>query len=269
MTRTDWTADDERPERHEDTMKKDTLYVLGLDVSPTQGAAVRIPVYLGDIDPIGSITTPMAWAITGRAGIAKKSRRGTGVAAMFRSVPSNPKANPLQIRLARIDVWRQLLQGTKVPEGPLAHYDLASLEGYAYNADNRAHTTGEGGGIVRYALHNRGIPIREYQPTSSKLFWAGKGNATKEEVIRQIERRYPDVVAEYRQFDTSNYHETFFGLCEAFGYAVIGATELLLRRGQIHVRDLREEGRVRVFNRVAKPYSTNLLDAPLCEGRAR
>lgn len=58
------------------------------------------------------------------------------------------------------------------------------VEGYSFGSKNsQAHATGELGGVIRVALHERGIPYVEVPPTCLKKFATGKGNASKNEVI--------------------------------------------------------------------------------------
>lgn len=58
--------------------------------------------------------------------------------------------------------------------------NLVVIEDYAYSrAAAHSHELGELGGVVRVALHERGIPFVCVGPSSLKKFATGKGNADK------------------------------------------------------------------------------------------
>lgn len=61
---------------------------------------------------------------------------------------------------------------------------LVSLEGYAYGARGRAvYNIGELGGIIRWILWTRQVPLIEVPPAVLKKFATGRGNAPKEDVV--------------------------------------------------------------------------------------
>ncbi|MGK7312551.1 MAG: crossover junction endodeoxyribonuclease RuvC [Candidatus Longimicrobiales bacterium M2_2A_002] len=67
--------------------------------------------------------------------------------------------------------------------------ELVVLEGYAYARGNRAHQIGELGGVIRLALHDRGVPYVEIPPSTLKKLATGKGNAGKERVLVEAVKR--------------------------------------------------------------------------------
>lgn len=71
--------------------------------------------------------------------------------------------------------------------------DLAVIEGYAFGARGRAvFQIGELGGVVRLACHQAGVPFQEVAPASLKLFAAGRGNASKDEMVAAARTRGGD-----------------------------------------------------------------------------
>jgi Holliday junction resolvasome RuvABC endonuclease subunit len=67
---------------------------------------------------------------------------------------------------------------------------IVIVEGYSFGSRNsQAHATGELGGVIRVALHERSIPYVEVPPTCRAKFATGKGNAGKNEVISSVSAR--------------------------------------------------------------------------------
>ncbi len=86
---------------------------------------------------------------------------------------------------------------------------LAALEGYAYDVGaGRVFELGEVGGLVKLFLHDRGIPFVVVPPASLKLFVAGIGSATKEQVQKAVLSKWG---AALEQNDE----------CDAFGLAQV------------------------------------------------
>lgn len=68
--------------------------------------------------------------------------------------------------------------------------DLAVIEGYSFNSrSSQAHALGELGGVVRVALHERGIAYVDVPPAIVKKYATGKGNAGKELVLVEAVKR--------------------------------------------------------------------------------
>ena len=70
----------------------------------------------------------------------------------------------------------------------LARYDIDRvwLEDYAYAATGRVFNIGENTGILKFKLLQKGIPVSIVAPTEVKKSTIGKGNASKEEVIKEF-----------------------------------------------------------------------------------
>jgi crossover junction endodeoxyribonuclease RuvC len=68
--------------------------------------------------------------------------------------------------------------------------DLVVIEGYAFASRNsQAHALGEAGGVVRLELHRLSVPVVEVPPKVLKVYAAGVGNASKEQVLVQAVKR--------------------------------------------------------------------------------
>jgi hypothetical protein len=61
------------------------------------------------------------------------------------------------------------------------------LEGYAYGASGRAiFQIAENCGLLKYKLYQQGKPIEVISPTAVKKFATGKGNASKEMMVKSF-----------------------------------------------------------------------------------
>jgi crossover junction endodeoxyribonuclease RuvC len=67
--------------------------------------------------------------------------------------------------------------------------DLVAVEGYSFGSQGRQHATGELGGLVRWALWRKRVPVVEIPPKSLKTYAAGNGNANKERMLAEAIRR--------------------------------------------------------------------------------
>lgn len=67
---------------------------------------------------------------------------------------------------------------------------LVAIEGYSFASEaSRAHSLGELGGLIKWNVWARKIPIVIIPPTSLKMFATGKGNAKKDEVFAAAIRK--------------------------------------------------------------------------------
>lgn len=57
-----------------------------------------------------------------------------------------------------------------------------AIEGYAYGAKGKVFHIAENTGVLKYRLHQTGIPLEVIPPSAIKKQSAGKGNANKEEM---------------------------------------------------------------------------------------
>lgn len=69
-------------------------------------------------------------------------------------------------------------------------YIVGALEGYSYGSVNKKYLLGEIGAIVKLALHDRCDVVHVVAPTQVKLFTAGRGSASKETVMKAVERQW-------------------------------------------------------------------------------
>ena len=106
------------------------------------------------------------------------------------------------LRLAYI---RDALRDVVAAQQPL---QSAALEGYSIDSLNRPFDLGEVGGLVRLVLHDAQLPFVVVSPATLKLFVAGRGYATKEQ-MRQATLKLWGV--DFNQDDE----------CDAFGLAQV------------------------------------------------
>lgn len=109
-----------------------------------------------------------------------RSRAGPALGDPWESGVFKPKGRGV-VRLQRI-----LDRVVEVTDGA----DVALIEGYSFGSRGRAtFSLGELGGVLRLALHQRGIPFVEISPASVKMLATGRGNAPKEEVLVEAVKR--------------------------------------------------------------------------------
>jgi len=87
--------------------------------------------------------------------------------------------------------------------------DLAVIEGYGYGNANTLVTLVEIGTIIRYFLKQYQLPYVVVAPTTLKKFVTGKGNATKDQMMLQVYKRWR------YEADTNN-------IADAVGLAMTG-----------------------------------------------
>jgi Holliday junction resolvasome RuvABC endonuclease subunit len=88
--------------------------------------------------------------------------------------------------LARMDVIVRELTDRFV-----AGVDLVALEGIAMAAHDTNRQIAGLNWVVRRELWKRGVPFASVPPMTLKQFIAGKGNASKADVVREVTRRFP------------------------------------------------------------------------------
>ncbi len=87
---------------------------------------------------------------------------------------------------------------------------LVVFEGYGYGAKNsHSHALGELGGVLKLALLDAGLEAAVVPPSVLKKFVTGKGNAPKDQVAKELFKRFG--------VDTLNNNEA-----DAAGLAIIG-----------------------------------------------
>lgn len=68
--------------------------------------------------------------------------------------------------------------------------DVVCLEGYAFAARGRAHSSGELGGVYRLALHKAQIKTWIISPTNLKRFVTEDGHAKKSLIIKSLYKKW-------------------------------------------------------------------------------
>lgn len=106
-----------------------------------------------------------------------------GQVVLSRTIGTTKAAHP--IRPARIDAMRAALL-----EGLACQPELVVLEGYSFASKNGQAFLGEWGGLLRWSIWGEMLPYLEVPPTSLKQYVAGKGNAPKEVMLREVYRRW-------------------------------------------------------------------------------
>lgn len=89
----------------------------------------------------------------------------------------------------------EILERCEVPGGPADEADLIVLEGYSLGttrAASHAHSAGELGGLIRFALWSESYRFAILPPASLKKFATGKGNATKPDMRAERFKRTGD-----------------------------------------------------------------------------
>src|SRR6185312_9318395 len=64
------------------------------------------------------------------------------------------------------------------------------IEGFAFSQPNQAHQLGGIGYLIRFWLWQQGIDWAEIQPNKLKQFVAGRAMAPKEEILKEVYRRF-------------------------------------------------------------------------------
>jgi len=67
---------------------------------------------------------------------------------------------------------------------------LVAIEGYSHGSIAHQHALGEGGGVIKLALKHANAPFIIVAPKQLKKFVTGSGSASKERMIRCINKKY-------------------------------------------------------------------------------
>jgi hypothetical protein len=136
-----------------------------------------------------------------------------------------------------------------------------SLEDYAYAAVGKTFHIGECGGLWKIVCSSQGFRLRLHDPTAPKMFATGRGNASKIEVREGAIEKWRDEYG-FDRFPIGPPSKPEDGVqgdvVDAYVLARMGLTEVWLRDGEVHTRDLPEEER-KIFNRTTKTFPTNIL----------
>jgi Holliday junction resolvasome RuvABC endonuclease subunit len=142
------------------------------------------------------------------------------------------------------------------------------IEDYALDAKHGSHYQGEVGGIARLICWDLGLKMRLHDPISLKMFATHKGTSDKDMVEAAVVKRWlydfdslnqPPSKPTKKNPNPKPNRQTSQDLCDAVALAYLVWTEILLRKGEMKLKDMHEK-EVRVFNRVTKAYPVSLLD---------
>lgn len=231
-------------------MPSESTIVHGWDISLNHGAMVELTD--GEMSNF--------WYYTTLAGSAGKSKRGT------RIPPEFDKIKDRHVKMMQRLAWIEHFMDKKVLMPSLPKY--VGIEDYAIRAEQGAHYLGEVGGIARILCWFRGVHMRLHDPTSVKMYTAHDGTCQKDEIRRSVARRWevdfdsldqPPAQPTKKTPKPKRNRTTSEDLADAYAIAQMVWAEVQIRLGDLKLQDLHEK-EVRVFNRVTKAYSVNLLD---------
>jgi Holliday junction resolvasome RuvABC endonuclease subunit len=120
----------------------------------------------------------------------------------------------------------------------VSHY---AIEGYSYGSKgNNSYNIAENTGYLKMELYKAGLKKREVEPTTNKLFFVGKGSATKEMMIRHYRSMgnpigLPEVIV---SSDASTC--PLNDIVDAYSLAMFLVTEMRLRSDIISMNSLTE-----------------------------
>jgi hypothetical protein len=77
--------------------------------------------------------------------------------------------------------------------------EQVAIEGYAFGAKGKVFHIAENTGVLKYRLHQTGIPVEVIPPSAVKKQAAGKGNANKEEMykafVKETQIKLQDIIS--------------------------------------------------------------------------
>ena len=116
----------------------------------------------------------------------------------------------------------------KLPNGPglwvhnrdivmelVAQYEptVVYIEDFAFGQANKAHALGANAGVIRTGLYEMGVDVHLVGPTVLKKFVSGKGNCSKDVIIKEVWKRW--------KYDTNDNN-----LADAYALSEMGAMYL-------------------------------------------
>lgn len=244
-------------------MTLETVSVLALDVSPAHSGWVLSELDLG----AGKVLTRMFGCATASAALARRWRGLEEVVIAHVHAKDVEKAFPGKVPA---EVWQAIRMQRHVRV--LSHLigqwrpDYVALEEPVYAATNRSGA--DAGGInwaVRLEAMRARARVRLHNAPSLKIAGAGKGNATKDEMVAAARPHLAfdpdDLVVRSKTSGKVTDANAAEDICDAFHLNELLCNELLVRAGVRTLRDL-DEGTRRVFLRTTKANPVNLLDRP-------
>lgn len=216
----------------------------GLDLSPNHYGLVTLNG-LGELVHIHYMTGTQKGA-----DLAKVDPRATSTVYKHPSAKQNPD-NGYK------DVVRVSAVSNDVADALERHQPhFLALEDYAWDAGGREYQIGEVGGAVKRDMWERQLPFRLHDNIAVKMFATMNGNASKEQVMEAVQKRWEP---ELDRFCTgANGRETEGDLCDAYTLARLCLTEWKLRRALMRPSHLFGK-EWQVFMRVTKSQPVNIL----------
>lgn len=122
-----------------------------------------------------------------------------GTCGIAQLVEGNFTTHAINLNGGKVDgrKWRRLLIFRDLLDATMdAHkFDLVFYEcPVRHNNTYTAHIFGEYAGLLKLAAGERGVPIKEFNPSTIKKAATGKGNADKTAVMLAMRARYPGVL---------------------------------------------------------------------------
>jgi len=230
-------------------LKRISGRILAIDPSPKGTGIARIE---------DGILTGFA-VCTEAAGTAKKIARAT-------LLPKVKLADE-SARMVRLHTVREMV----LSHCRTWHPSMIGLEDYTFGSGGRGGgqlQIGELGGVLRLALWEHGYKVRTYHPGSVKLFWTGRGDAEKDDMIERavavMEETGSPMLAEFRKM-AKVYQEA---VSDALAIGSLLREEIRFRQGKWLLNEAPEHI-VRVFNRVTDSMPVCLIDRPFMEREER
>jgi len=236
------------------------LVTCGGDISFAHFALCKVQIDNEAPDPVSTATPIDWWFLTDKAYLAKAAV-GHGLGIRLPKI-----ADPETRAMVRMDIlaWCAWAASKGV--------DMAVIEGFALAAVQRnPYELGGVGYITRRGWFRTGVPFRVYGPSQLKKFVCHKGGGWAKGMAKQIamekaRERWPDAIARFDRFKgrTEN-GDCFEDLVDAFTLGVLGGVELMLRSGDLTLKELEHDAERAVFNETSKHQTENLLVRPITE----
>jgi Holliday junction resolvasome RuvABC endonuclease subunit len=223
------------------------LRILGADLSMNHAGFVLIVAPLGGVDAYAATLPPADWAC-----VAQRVCDVDAEPARVMAIPKLAERNAHVLGGHRRAFWERYIAELLYRWTP-TH---VLIEDYAYDQKQGAHQMGEIGGEFRRQAWNRAIPLRAHEIQTLKMFAAGNGNATSEDVAVRVDERWG---VTFGKIDPIC--EAGGDLAVAYSAARLGWLELAVASGRLLLEDIDDDAR-RQFLRVTKANPENLLARP-------
>jgi len=137
------------------------------------------------------------------------------------------------------------------------------IEDYAYSSKSASlYQIGGWVEYIKHKLYNLLIPYRLIDPMSVKLFATNNGHADKNDIIFEVKHNWERIDFQNMIYKNKKIKKEELKYIEDLNDAyVLGRilyTELMLRKGEIILKDLKEQ-EIKIFNRVTKTRPINIL----------